>query len=260
VLEIVAPLREYELTFLEGRIIHADRLDIPLCDYLFEQLTDADKKQVNQERLRDSNKGDLLTRIIESTKLSIRELIAYKHEYDRDTLRLLAAERSISFDFRTKIIRCPEGLSLELSPGHYLLDLLEAAESGTAPTAAKPAPQHQAQAPAPAPKADAPAPTVLPIAASASPEPEPANPSKGKSPTRIRARRKPKRPPRVGRWNKHDEIAPPQAKKRKREKLAVSGNQMFLGVKLLLFLSLVVFAPPFLNDWVSTLIAFSFPQ
>ena len=38
VLEVVCAKSEYELTFFDGKIIHADRLEHPFIDYLAEEL------------------------------------------------------------------------------------------------------------------------------------------------------------------------------------------------------------------------------
>jgi len=229
VLEILAPGREYELTFLDGKIVHADRLDTPLYEFIFKRLSEKERSQVNLQEVEERGRAEALTYIEESAQISRQKLSFLKKQYDRETLLLLSKERSYSFDFRTRIVRCAEEISLGLSPGHFLLDLLEAQEAGRSEKNPEPAVMKE----------------VVPVVEEPKVE-------------KKKPRRKSKRPPRVAKWKatsearlKREQIL--EARNRSERAL----NQLFISIKLLLFLAIVIFGPAFIVDWFSELNRFA---
>lgn len=242
ILEILSPEREYELTFLDGRIIHADRLDTPLVEYLIRRLNDAQQGLLNRQQLDELSRVELLDHLCNVLKIPAQKLLYLKKQYDRETLLLLAKEQSISCDFRAKIVRCPEELSLDLSPGHLLLDLLEAMEisQGSQPAQAGASSKIEE----PVKEVIKPRPGLADVGGAVSTEAKRA---------RIREphRRKIRRPKRIGRWKRKSQTS------KKKFSFSVRGEQLFIGVKLILYLTLVVTIPPYFNDWVFRIIQFA---
>lgn len=227
VLEILSAEREYELTFLEGKIVHVDRLDQPYIDYLLKRLPSEERQKVSLAQCESLGRAETIAVIAEQTAVAPAKLIFLKKQYDRECLLLLGREKSCSFDFRTRIVRCESELSLDLSPGHFLLDLLESREMA----------QPLAHAPIP------PQPAVLPNVT------EPALNSKEPVVKRKKIQRR-KRPARVGRWQKTTQ------RSNKKKRLQFSTDKILTGVKLAWFLSLVVVVPTFLVDWLQQLSLF----
>jgi hypothetical protein len=247
VLEIISANREYELTFFEGKIIHADRVDQSFIQFLSEQVKSL--SSLFSSELENVGRGEQITRLLQLTELELPKLIEFKKAYDRETLSYLAEETNFSFDFRTKIVRCPEGLSLELSPGHYILDLLE--KMGTA--------EEMSQPPAETAKLTINTESVVSLerpqaAIAATTVPDVVQPAVQKeASTKIkRNKKKTRRPPRAGRFKE----ASSGKKKGYSSILKLNPEQMLMGIKLTLILLLSLFAPGFLSDWSHTLYSF----
>jgi len=244
VLEIISPDREYELTFFEGKIIHADRVDQSFIQFLTGKVKSVSSLLSNE--LESVGRGEQITRLLQLTELELPKLIELKKAYDRETLAYLAEESSFSFDFRTKIVRCPEGLSLDLSPGHYLLDLLEGnvlAEEGISSELAEPAKISVTNGEVVRENT----PTILATTAVK----EPVLPQVAKVPARKTTKRR-RRPPRAGRFKD----SAPSKKHKLLGALKLNADQALMGVKLTLILLLSLFAPGFLSEWSQTLYAF----
>jgi hypothetical protein len=244
VLEIISPDREYELTFFEGKIIHADRVDQSFIQFIASKVKSV--SNLLSTELESVGRGEQITRLLQLTELELPKLIELKKSYDRETLSFLAEEHSFSFDFRTKIVRCPEGLSLDLSPGHYLLDLLEA--MAIPEEVAKADVEHSSKLLVSAEGTvhlDSPALMVSPAVQNI------AKAKVAKTATR-KVRKHRRRPPRAGRFK---ELSEPK-KHALKSILKLSGEQALMGVKLMLILILSLVAPKFLSDWCQILYSF----
>jgi hypothetical protein len=228
VLEVVCAKSEYELTFFDGKIIHADRLEHPFIDYLAEELGTEFSRS---KELSTVGRGEQIAKLLQLTGLGFDKLAELKKGYDRQTLHCLSSESHFSFDFRTKIVRCPDGLGLDLSPGHYMLDILERrlepqvltrvrVESGAEIT-----PEISPQ--------------VLP----------PVTLLESESKTAPRRKKKmggKKRPPKVGRFK-----SSPSSQRRGGGR--IGPGQVLMCFKLCLILVLVMAGPGFIQNWVSIL-------
>lgn len=247
VLEIISPNREYELTFFEGKIIHADRIDQSFIQFLSEKVRSVSSLFSNE--LESVGRGEQITRLLQLTELELTKLIDYKKAYDLETLSYLADETSFSFDFRTKIVRCPEGLSLELSPGHYILNLLEG--MAAAEEASQPAPAETAKLRI---STDSGVSLERPaeLIAIAVEEVVPTVVKKTPTKKHNRSKKRHRKPPRTGRFR----VSQSPGKKNYFGALKLNAEQALMGVKLTLILLLALFAPGFLSNWSQTLYSF----
>jgi len=245
VLEIISPEREYELTFYEGKIIHADRIDQSFIQFLTGKVKSISSKLSSE--LENVGRGEQITRLLQLTELELPKLIELKKAYDRETLSYLADEHSFSFDFRTKIVRCPEGLSLELSPGHYLLDLLETmASTEEASQAAVPETAKITICSEGIVNGEKKT-VITSTVVDQTPQPNVTR-------TRIKRshKKKHRRPPRAGRFK----VTPISNKEKLIGALKLNADQALMGVKLTLILILALSAPAFLASWSQTVFAF----
>lgn len=225
VLEILSAEREYEVTLLEGQIVHVDRFDHSFLDYLIKCLPSEERSLVSSSELERLSRGEAIDVVAENTSIPRAKLLFLKKQYDRECLLLLGREKSCSFDFRTRIVRCEADLSLDLSPGHYLLDLLEAREAALV----------AGVSPAPAPQT-----TVMPEVESSKPR------------AVVKRVRKKSRPAKVGRWSK--------TKRKKQGRGAFhlpSAEKILQGLKMLWFLTLVIVTPAFFANWLRQLTVFA---